>query len=104
MIKKKEAKRLTSAKDLLVSHDWLVAREQSAKYINTEHQDFGMRIASKLNDMKHKALYMRLAKEEYRPIVEKALSFALDYPKATSRGRIFMWKLKELRKDFEAKE
>lgn len=67
------------------------------KHITTEHQDYGYRLAIKLGDMKHKALYMKLAKEKPRVLLEQAFSFAVDYPNATpNRGRLFMWKIKQL--------
>jgi hypothetical protein len=47
--------------------------------------------------MAHKALYIKLAKNEKRAHLESALSFAIDYPKAQSKGKIFMWKLKQLK-------
>jgi predicted metal-dependent phosphoesterase TrpH len=46
-------------------------------------------------------LYIKLAKEENRTLLENALSFALDYPKAKSKPKIFMWKLKELKEKHE---
>lgn len=67
------------------------------KHITTEHQDYGYRLAVKLGDMGHKALYMKLAKEKPRVLLEQAFSFAVDYPNATpNRGKLFMWKLKQL--------
>lgn len=71
-------------------------------YIRHEFQDFGYRLAVELNDLKHKALYIKMAKEENRRLLKDALQFALDYPKARSRGKIFMWKLEQL-KDEENK-
>jgi hypothetical protein len=41
---------------------------------------------------------MRLAKTVHRSILEKALSFCVD-SKANNKGALFMWKLKELRKE-----
>ena len=65
------------------------------KYISREFQSFGYHLAEKLNDMKHKSLYMRMAKNLPRPILEEALSFVSD-AKADNKGALFMWKLKEL--------
>lgn len=74
------------------------------KHVSREFQDYGYRLAVKLNDMRHKALYMKLAKEKPRVLLEKAFSFAVDYPtKDTNKGRLFMWKLKELEKELLAK-
>lgn len=66
------------------------------KYVTTEYQDYGYRLAAKLGDLKHKALYIKLAKEKPRALLETAFSFAIDYPAAKNKGRIFMWKLKDL--------
>jgi hypothetical protein len=41
-------------------------------------------------------MYIKWAKEKPRVILEKAYSFAIDYPNAKDRSRIFMWKVKEL--------
>lgn len=100
-MKKKAVK---SIKDLIGSNEWIEKLEKSTKYVTTEHQNFGLILADKLNDKKRLPMYIRLAKEEYRPILEKALSFVSDYPKAKSRSALFMWKLKELRKERETKE
>ena len=74
------------------------------KYVTREFQDYGYRLAAKLNDLEHKALYIKLAKNEKRAHLEQALSFAIDYPNAKNRARIFMWKLKELKNGKEEKE
>lgn len=65
------------------------------KYISREFQTYGYHLAETLGDMKHKSLYMRLAKTQPRSILEKALSFCAD-AKTNRKGALFMWKLKEL--------
>lgn len=67
------------------------------KYISREFQSFGMYLAQELDDYKHKSLYIKLAKTVHRSILEKALSFTSD-SKAKNKGALFMWKLKEIRK------
>jgi len=71
--------------------------KQGKGFIRHEFQDFGYRLALALGDLRHKALYIKLAKEEDRVLLKEALNYTLDYPKARSRGKIFMWKLKELK-------
>jgi hypothetical protein len=71
------------------------------KYISREFQAYGVYLSEILDDYKHKALYIRLAKTVPRAILEKALSFVKD-SKARSKGRLFMWKLKELRTSVDA--
>ena len=68
------------------------------KYISREFQAYGIYLSETLGDYKHKALYIRLAKTVPRAILEKALSFVKD-SKANSKARLFMWKMKELRKE-----
>jgi len=67
------------------------------KYISREFQTFGLHLAESLNDYKHKSLYIKLAKTVHRSILEQALSFSID-SNADNKGALFMWKLKELRK------
>jgi len=66
------------------------------KYISREFQKYGLYLADTLNDYKHKALYIRLAKTVPRAILEKTLTFVKD-ANATNKPRLFMWKMKELR-------
>lgn len=66
------------------------------KYISREFQSFGIYLTEQLDDYKHKSLYMKLAKETHRSILEKALSFAVDSG-ARNKGALFMWKLKQLK-------
>ncbi len=73
------------------------------KYISREFQAYGVYLSEILDDYKHKALYIRLAKTVPRAVLEKALSFVKD-SKARSKGRLFMWKLKELRSSVDRTE
>ncbi len=66
------------------------------KYISREFQSYGIYLSETLNDYKHKALYIRLAKTVPRAVLEKALSFVKD-SKAHSKAKLFMWKMKKLR-------
>lgn len=70
-----------------------------AKYISQEFQDYGYRLAVDLNDMDHKSLYIRMAKTVPRQILEAARAFAVDAEHAKSKGRLFMWKVSELKKN-----
>lgn len=69
---------------------------QKDKYISREFQSFGIYLSEELDDYKHKSLYIKLAKETHRSILEKALSFAVDSG-ARNKGALFMWKLKQLK-------
>lgn len=94
MEKKQEPK---SAKDILLNNDFVDRFSKSAMYINREFQDFGIRLSHSLNDPEHKSLYIKLAKDMPRDILESCISFAQDYPtRDPNKGAIFMWKLKEV--------
>ena len=68
-----------------------------AKY---EFEEYGIWLSEQLHDKRHKALYIKLAKEKDRVILEKARIFALDVEsQSVNRGRLFMWKLTELGKE-----
>jgi hypothetical protein len=68
------------------------------KYISREYQKYGYDLACILGDLEHKALYIKLAKEVPRHLLEKAKNFVRDAGRVRSRGRLFMWKLNELQK------
>lgn len=88
-----------SSKEILNKFDFLSRIQKSNKYVTTEHQSYGLRLSSRLGDPDHKALYMKYAKDLPRGILEAAVSFAIDYPDkfgTGNKGKIFMWKLKEL--------
>ncbi len=74
------------------------------KYISKEYQYYGLSIAGKLGDQKRVTMYIKWAKEKPRVILEQAFSFAIDYPSAKDRSRIFMWKVRELEKEREARK
>ena len=69
-----------------------------------EYQAYGNKLAEDLGDTKHRALYIKLAKEEDRALLERAREFVMGSEKATTKGRLFMWKLTELRKEIRAKQ
>ncbi len=81
---------MQQVKDILKKFDPL-----KDKYISREFQAYGIYLAEKLDDYRHKSLYIKLAKYIPRAILEKALSFVLD-SNARRKGALFMWKLKEM--------
>ena len=85
-----KTKSIKSVGDILVDFNPL-----EDKYISREFQAYGYHIAETLNDMKHKSLYIKLAKTVPRPFLEKALTYVAD-AKVKRKGALFMWKLKEL--------
>jgi len=71
--------------------------DDTDKYVSREFQKYAYDLAVELNDLPHKSLYMKLAKTTPRILLEKARSFVKDAQNARSKGRLFMWKLKELK-------
>lgn len=68
------------------------------KYVSREFQLYGYKLAEELGDLSHKALYIKLAKTAPRPLLEQARNFVKDAGNVNSPARLFMWKLKELRR------
>ncbi len=68
-----------------------------------EFQAFGNRLADELGDNKHRALYIKLAKTENRGLLEIARAHALETDKIKEKGKLFMWKLTELKKEKKLK-
>ena len=71
--------------------------EDKDKYVSREFQKYAYDLAVDLNDLPHKSLYMKLAKETPRILLEKARTFVKDATNANSKGRLFMWKLAHLK-------
>lgn len=92
--------KIQSIKDILNKTNFVDRIVDGKSHISEEFQDFGYRLALKLNDLQHKALYIKLCKDVPRGIIEEVMEFTLDYPiKNGSKARVFMWKLKELCKE-----
>ena len=70
--------------------------EEHQKYISREFQDYGYRLAVELGEESRKAMYIKLAKTKPRAILEKARSYVIDYPNAKNKGKLFLWKIKQL--------
>jgi ATP-dependent exoDNAse (exonuclease V) beta subunit len=73
------------------------------KYISREFQKYGFDLAEELGDLKHKALYIKFAKEIPRAVLEQARNYVKD-ARARSKARLFMWKLGELRKEYKKRK
>ncbi|MFZ5932722.1 MAG: hypothetical protein ACOYT7_01435 [Patescibacteria group bacterium] len=68
------------------------------KYISYEFQKYGYELANELGDLKNKSLYIKLAKEVPRGLLEAARHFVKDASNVKSRPKLFMWKLQQLKK------
>lgn len=66
--------------------------------LHTEFQQYGVYLADSLGDTTHYSLYIKLAKTVDRSLLEEALTFCKGYASAKSKAKLFMWKLKDLRK------
>ncbi len=71
--------------------------EDKQRRISREWQDYAYRLALEFSDKAHTSLYMRLVKNTPRPILEEARVFVKGAMNAKSKGRLFMWKVKELK-------
>jgi len=67
------------------------------KNISQEFQQYGVYLAESLDDTKHYSLYIKLAKITPRALLDEALTFTKGYLTAKNKGRVFMWRLKQLR-------
>ena len=75
--------------------------DDTDKFVSREFQKYAYDLAVELNDLAHKSLYMKLAKETPRILLEKARSFVKDAYQPKSKGRLFMWKLIQLKKELK---
>jgi hypothetical protein len=94
MTKNNSQKGFSALGDILDEYE-----QKEDKYISREFQQYGYELAEELEDLKHKSLYIKLAKETPRGLLEAARSFVKDAENVKSKGRLFMWKLGELKKD-----
>ncbi|MCX6704650.1 MAG: hypothetical protein NTZ07_04400 [Candidatus Woesebacteria bacterium] len=86
-------KQLTSIGDVLSKYKL----DDTDKYVSREFQKYAYDLAEELGDLAHKSLYMKLAKDTPRGLMETARSFVKDAQNARSKGRLFMWKLSQLK-------
>lgn len=93
-MKRRSDKGMQPIREILGEFDW-----DKKKYITREFQDYGYRLAEELGDLKHKALYIKLAKQLPRGLLEEARTFIKDASNVKNRGRLFMWKLAQLKKE-----
>jgi len=71
--------------------------DDTDKYISREFQKYGYDLAQELGDSKGVSLYIKLAKETPRILLENARSFVRDAYQVQSRPKLFMWKLQQLK-------
>lgn len=66
--------------------------------LHYEFQYYGSYLAEKLDDQAHASLYMKLAKETDRSLLEQALDFVRGAANVKNKAKLFMWKLEKLKK------
>jgi len=94
----RDGKSFQSVREIISQIDWT-----KKKYISREFQDYGYRLAEELNDLGHKALYIKLAKELPRPLLEEARNFVKGASNVKNPAKLFMWKLKQLKREKKIK-
>ena len=90
---------MKSISDILKNKD--LKKDHRNKY---EFQAFGNRLAEELGEPHKRSLYIRLAKNEDRNLLEAAREFVLGSEKATTKGKLFIWKLTQLKKERDEQE
>lgn len=73
------------------------------KYVSREFQKYGYDLAEELGDLKNRSLYIKLAKEIPRGLLEAARSFVKDATNIKNPTALFLWKLQELKKEAKNK-
>ena len=94
----------TSIKDQMALFKKTLAGRK--KYVKKEFQAYGLQLAEELGDWKNRSLYIRLAKNTNRQILESARHFVKDQLPGTIKTpyKLFMWKLKQLRQEKNSKK
>lgn len=72
------------------------------KYISRDFQSFGIWLAEEMEDYKNRGMWIKIAKNNHRSILEKALSFVKDSD-ADNKIALFLWKMKQIKNESKAK-
>lgn len=94
---------LLTLKDIAISYDHTKPTNHKGKsYRGTAHefQDYAYRLASDLRDLENLQIYMRLAKNVPRYLLETSYQYVAD-SNVENKGRLFLWKLKQLKQKVE---
>lgn len=85
---------LTSIGDVLKQKGILADKRNTYEF-----QAYGNRLAEEFGDVKHRSLYIKLAKTTDRNLLEQAREFVLKQENAKTKGKLFMWKLDLIKKE-----
>lgn len=77
----------------------ILIKPKIQKNQTTEFQVYGSYLAESLDDLKHIALYIKLAKTKDRGQLEAALNFVKGVYNPKSKAKLFMWKLKQIKNE-----
>lgn len=88
-------RKFSSLKDILEKYDI----DNQGKYITREFQDYGYRLAMELGDADRVGMYIKLAKTMDRTLLETAKNFVKDARNVKHKGRLFLWKVGQLKKE-----
>jgi len=83
---------MDSIKEILSKKD--LKGDHRNKY---EYQAYGNRLAEEMGEPNRRSLYIKLAKEENRNLLEAAREYVMRSENATTKGKLFMWKLSQLK-------
>lgn len=89
-----------TAKELLAESASL--SKTKTRHSKNEFQAYAYKLAMDLNDLVNLKIYMRLAKNIERNLMEQAFRFVAD-SNSSDKGRLFLWKLKAIRTEIEHK-
>ncbi len=91
---------MISAKQLLDKRFSNEPKGKGKRHAAHEFQAFAYKIAADFNDVENLRIYLSVLKNVDRLIVEKAYSYTID-SKSDNKAKVFFWKIKQLRKEFE---
>lgn len=95
---------MTKPKGFKSISDFLPVVTNEDKYISREFQKYGYELARELDDVKHASLYIKLAKDNNRALLENARSFVKDAQNVRSKPKLYMWRLKQLKEQKELRD
>lgn len=70
------------------------------KFVKKPEQLLALQLASKLDDKAHLDWYMRLCQVVDEKVINQALAFVID-SQTNTKGKLFMWKVKQLRAELK---
>lgn len=91
---------MQSAKTILLNNTFVSNTEIPKRRARVEFQAYAYKLANDLNDLEHLQIYLKLAKNVERPLMEQAYSFVAD-ASTPEKGKLFLWKLKKIREQIE---